>query len=320
MGSITRRRLAVAGIALLSAGVIAYAAIAYQIAAGVTKAERKPQEDTPQAHGLAYQDVSFPSREKGISLNGWYITKDPTRPAIIFVHGIDSQRADDNSVSLANELSRRGFQVLMFDLRGHGTSGEGRISAGYFERQDVLGAFDYLKAQGTPADRIGLLGFSMGAAIALMSAADESQLRAVVADSTFANASELIAQEVDRKTPFPEPVVPLFIPGAKLLAKVIYGIDVDALVPERSVSAIGYPIYQMHGDADTRIPLAHSVRVHEAAPLRSVLWVASGSEHVKAFTDYPGEYVDRVSGYYAERLGAPWLPSDAGAMSMIAAP
>jgi pimeloyl-ACP methyl ester carboxylesterase len=282
----------------------AYVGVSYEIAAGVTKAERKPFEDDPAKHGIAYQVVDFPSREQGISLNGWLIGQDPARPAIVMVHGIDSQRTADGAVGLAGDLHHAGFNVFMFDLRGHGTSGDGRISAGYYERQDVLGAVDYLVSKGTPSERIGLLGFSMGAAIVVMTAADDQRIRAIAIDSTYAKARELIAQEVDRKTPVPERVVPVFLPFAELLAKVMYGIEVSELEPERHVQKLGYPIFQLHSTGDTRIPFSHGQRVHDAAPAGSEFWVIQDSEHTEGYMDHPEEYVRRVGGYFKARLEA----------------
>lgn len=56
-------------------------------------------------------------------------------------------------------------------------------------------------AKSTPSDRIGAYGTSVGAAITIVAVAEEPRIHAIVADSTFDNESELIAQEVDRKTP-----------------------------------------------------------------------------------------------------------------------
>ena len=215
--------------------IVAYGLVSYLIASGVTKAERKAQEDHPSAYGLEFEDVEFASRRGDVTLKGWYIPGRREGPTLIFVHGIGSVRSGDRAVDLASRLAQRGFGILLFDLRAHGTSEGKQVSAGQHEQQDVLGAFDYLVRGGVPPDRIGLVGFSMGAGIALMAAAEEPAIRAVVADSPFANASELLGQETARKTPFPEWLVPIFLPTAKLMADQLYGINVGDLVPEEDV-------------------------------------------------------------------------------------
>ena len=55
-------------------------------------------------------------------------------------------------------------------------------------------------------------------------------------EASYANATDLIARESARKTPFPQWLIPVFIPTAKLMAKGIYGIDIGELAPERSVA------------------------------------------------------------------------------------
>ena len=165
-----------------------------------------------------------------------------------------------------------------------------------------MGAFDYLVKRGVDPGRTGLLGFSMGAATSILAAAEEPRITAVVADSPYADASDLIAREAARKTPFPLWLMPIFIPTAKLMAKGIYGIDIGELVPERAVSRLPYPILVIHGTGDQRVPLEQGRRVADAAAEGSLLWQAPGVDHVDAFLTYPDEYVERVTEYFGSRF------------------
>ena len=290
---------------LASALLVVYFTISYMIASGVTKAERRPQDDDPAAHGLNYEEVTFPSRKGGVVLDGWYLPGGSGQPAVIFVHGIGNIRSGDNAVEIAERLVSLGYHILLFDLRAHGTSESDRMSGGYFEQQDVLGALDFLVERGVPPGRFALVGFSMGAGISLLTAAGEPAIQAVVADSPFANVSELIAQETGRKTSFPEWVVPVFLPASKLIARLLYGIDIDSLAPERAAAQLSYPIMVVHGEADTRIPPEHGRRVYQAAQPGSTFWLVPGVEHVDAFLTYPDEYVERVTRYLSERFDSP---------------
>lgn len=283
--------------------VVAYGVVSYQIASGITKAERKEQVDHPAAYGLNFEVVEFASRTGDVDLDGWWLPGESGKPSIIFVHGIGSMRTGDNAMELAARLVSHGYNALLFDLRAHGSSGGEKISGGVYEQQDVLGAYDYLVGRGISSESIGVLGFSMGAATALLAASQEQGIRAVVVDSTYANASDLIAQETARKTIFPNWLVPAFIPTAKFLADRLYGIDVNTLVPEEAVQSLHYPILVIHGLGDTRIPFEHGVKVHGAAHPGSSIWLVPEVEHVDAFLTYPEEYVERVIGYYDVRLG-----------------
>ncbi len=285
--------------------VIIYGLISFLFAQGVTKADRDPQEDHPSNYGLVFEDVEFPSRRGDIMLSGWYLPGEASSPHLIFVHGIGSVRSGDNAVELAARLVEQGYNALMFDLRGHGSSQGDKVSGGYFERWDVLGAFDYLLERGVDPGRtgqIGLIGFSMGAATSILAAAEEPGITALVADSPYAEASDLIARESARKTPFPRWLIPIFIPSAKLMAKGIYGIDIGELVPERAVALLRYPILVIHGTGDQRIPWEQGQRVARAAEEGSFLWLAPDVDHVDAFLTYPDEYVDRVVEYFGSRF------------------
>ena len=299
---LTGRRFRIALPLTILVVVILYGLISFLIAQGVTKADRDAQEDHPSNHALMFEDVEFPSRRGDVVLSAWYLPGEVSSPHLIFVHGIGSVRSGDNAVELAARMVELGYSVLMFDLRGHGSSEGGQVSGGYFERWDVLGAFDYLLDRGVDPDRIGLMGFSMGAAISIMAGAEEPRITAVAADSPYADASDLIARESARKTPFPEWLMPVFIPTTKLMVKKIYGIDIGSLVPEKSVAGLGYPVFVIHGTADDRIPWEHGQRVADAAEEGSSLWLAPEVDHVDAFLTYPDEYVERVGEYFSSRF------------------
>ncbi len=293
-------RLSIVGFLVLA--TVAYVSVSFIIASGVTKAERKPQTDTPASYGIQFKDVEFLSRKGDVTLKGWHIAAQEGKPTVIFVHGISSNRSGDEAVDLASRLARMGFGSILFDLRAHGDSGGERISGGYFEREDMLGAFDFLVRNGVSHYSIGVIGKSMGAGTAILGAAEEPKIHAVVADSTYANVSELVAYETARKTSVPEWIAPIFVPGAKLEARAIYRIDIGALVPEKAVEQIAYPILVIHGSADERIPLSHGQRVYQAAKPGSALWLVPNVGHVEAFKTYPNDYTERISTYFLSRL------------------
>ena len=94
---------------------------------------------------------------------------------MILVHGLKSCRRDENVLMPAGMLRRHGFGVLLIDLRDHGDSDDEdlRFAGGTEEYLDVLGAWDWLAAQGVPKDRIGILGMSFGAATTVIAGGEE---------------------------------------------------------------------------------------------------------------------------------------------------
>ncbi len=279
-----------------------YLWVSYRMAAGLTLVERVELEDTPADYGREYENVRFRSRRGDVTLDGWYLVGRGGMPVVIFVHGISSTRTGGGMTELACMLNERGFGALMFDLRGHGMSGAGAMSGGWHERMDVLGAFDYLRGRGVRADRIGVLGLSLGAASAALAAADDPRIRAAVLDCPFARVSELIDDETELRTPLPRWAARVFKPTAVLLAKRLYDIEVNAIAPEEGVAKLDYPVMVIVTPDDGRIPPSHGLRVYEAAPDGSELWVVEGVEHCGAFIERREIYADRVSEYFESRL------------------
>ncbi|MCS7009777.1 MAG: hypothetical protein NZL98_00205, partial [Anaerolineales bacterium] len=100
---------------------------------------------TPAEYGLDYEEVAFPASD-GITLRGFWIPASGSDRAIIILHGHGSSL--DWDIQRAPHFHQAGFGVLLFDFRAHGRS-DGRLATfGYLERQDVLGAVEFLKARG----------------------------------------------------------------------------------------------------------------------------------------------------------------------------
>ena len=257
-----RRIVRIGAPAVLLLLAVMHLDISYLIASGVTKAERNEQEDNLEAYGVDYETIKFESRRGDVTLDGWYVPPMAEQPVIIFVHGIGSVRTGDGLTDLAARLHEQGFGALMFDLRTHGSSSGDKISGGWHERFDVLGGYDYLLSRGIDSDDIGVLGMSMGAGIAALAAAAEPGIEALILDSPYAKASELIAQETAHNAPFPEWFVPLFEPGVDIFADLVFDINIEGLAPEVAVAELSYPLMVIYGSEDTRIPTDHSQGVY----------------------------------------------------------
>ena len=109
---------------------------------------------------------------------------DPLRPFIVVCHELGASKA--SVVDLGILLQKEGFNVLLFDFRGHGGS-EGDVSGlGGQEKRDVLGAIDFLqKGRGVEARHIGLYGVGMGAHAAVLAAVERPALRVLVLDGLY---------------------------------------------------------------------------------------------------------------------------------------
>ncbi len=280
--------------------IVAFLGVSAFLGYSMTSVERVPVEGTPALSGLEYEDVSFPSREDELTLSGWYLPVEDSEPVIIMVHGAERNRADPTigMMDIASELVEHGYNVLMFDLRGHGESEGSRMSAGYYEQRDLLGAVDYVKGRGFEC--IGVLGFSVGAVTALMTTAGNDDIDAVVADSSFADLEDMMGPEFSKRTRFPK----FFLSPLLFMVKIMYGIDFSAIKPIEVVSGIApRPVLFIHGELDDTVPLEHAYRLQEASENpHSQLWVVPETAHVRAYVAQPEEYIDRVTAFFDTAL------------------
>ncbi|HEX6740107.1 MAG TPA: alpha/beta fold hydrolase, partial [Vicinamibacteria bacterium] len=137
------------------------------------------------------EEVTFRT-DDGLTLRGWYLPSQAPRDAIVICHGFAMNRHE--LLDLARALRERGHAVLLFDFRAHGASEGARSTIGYREADDIRAAVAHLCDRPELAGRrIGAAGISMGAAAALLAAAREPAIAAVVADSSFATLRGIAA-------------------------------------------------------------------------------------------------------------------------------
>lgn len=287
-------------ISLIAIVVVAFVGISAYLGYSMTRVERLPIEETPADMGLKYEDITFPSRDDKLTLRGWYLPSHNGEQIIIMGHGAGGHRADPdvNMLGIASELIDHGYNVLMFDFRGHGESEGERLSAGYHERKDLLGAIDFVKGRGFT--HIGILGFSMGATTALMAAAEEVDIDCVVADSSFAELTGIMEREFKERSGFPG----FFLTPVLFMVKIMYGVDFAAVEPVETVSGIAPRlILFIHGEEDTFIPLDHAYRLKEASQNpQNELWVAPNATHVRAYVENRAEYINKITAFFDEAL------------------
>jgi pimeloyl-ACP methyl ester carboxylesterase len=94
----------------------------------------------------------------------------------------------------AVRLAEAGFRCVLLDLRGHGASTGDHISFGAFESRDVSQVLDDLQGRGWDVSRVGVLGMSYGASVALLTAGRDSRVATVVAFEPFSSAERAVPE------------------------------------------------------------------------------------------------------------------------------
>ena len=152
-------------------------------------ARRPPDEaDSPANHGLTAEAAEFQAGD-GLTLRGWYVPAGDSVKTIIVCSGANGSL--DADVHVAPWLHEAGFNVLLFNWRAHGQSEGEVVTLGFNERYDLIAAVQFARAQG--AERIGVLGFSMGGTVAIATAAVYEDINALVVDSPFVTIVSAVA-------------------------------------------------------------------------------------------------------------------------------
>jgi dipeptidyl aminopeptidase/acylaminoacyl peptidase len=252
--------------------------------------------------GIPFEDVTIPSFD-GTKLYGWWMSAGRRAPTVVVLHGVKKNRTDVLRAALV--LRRAGFNVLIFDGRGHGDS-EGRfVTYGFYERRDVETAIEWLvKEKRVRRERVGLAGESMGAAIALQVAAHNPWICAVWADSPFASLRRVTEEFVRRVTGLPGAVLNPVLWTTIQVANYRGKFDVHSVDPLALAAQIKCPVYLVHGTADQTIAAAHSQNIYEALRGERELWIVEGARHARSVRHAKVQYSERLTRFFRERLKA----------------
>lgn len=242
---------------------------------------------TPADLGVPYQDVTLTTSD-GIALAAWY-TASANDTVVLVAHGHAAARLPEIYALFATN----GYGVLAWDARAHGASGGDFTSLGYFERLDAAAALAYAQAQ--PGVRhVVMWGQSMGGATAILAAAEQPAIEAVIVDSVFTTLAETI------NTAVPIPVLRPFI---RPFAEAEAGISVDRVRPIDEISRIApRPIFIIHGADDTAVPPDSGPRLYAAAGEPKALWIIAGARHVGGYRLDPATYETRVIAFLADAV------------------
>lgn len=217
---------------------------------------------TPRDIGLDYEDVTLHTAD-GVAIHGWFVPGGDR--VLLFFHG--------NAGNISHRLGsievfhRLGLSVLIIDYRGYGRS-EGRPSeAGMY--QDAEAAWEYLTvARGLAAERIVVLGRSLGGAVAAYLAAHRSP-GALIVESSFTSVPDL-ASELYRWLP------------ARTLSRFDYP-------TARYVAAVDCPVLVVHSRDDEITPFRHAEAIFAAARDGRALVELEGTHndaHLRSERDY----------------------------------
>jgi uncharacterized protein len=272
-------------------------------------------------------DVRAPD---GVLLRGWIVAPpQPNGSWVLLFHGVADNRV--GVIGQSEFLLRAGYSVVMMDARAHGASGGPIATYGWLERNDTRAVIDALFASYLDprpsmqwsgplppgyrgrghANHTFALGESMGAGIALQSAAADPRIEAVVAEAPFANLREA-AYDYAGLRKYPWLGKTLFAPGTWTLLyrdEKLAGFPVAEVSPVKAVASRAFPVLLICDELDVALPCRHAEIIYAAAHGPKQLWVVPRAFHTAAYGFEPEEFRRRVLAFFATYAAANPVPS-----------
>ena len=279
-----------------------YEAINYDQAADAYVATEPDPEHCTQAGATAGDALTT---SDGVPIAGWYIPAasgvGPTRPTVVVTHGWGANKS--NLLGRAAILHAT-YNVVLFDFRNHGQSGDAMTTQGVAEQSDLRAILDWLQANKGP-EQIAVLGVSMGGATAINEADDDERVDAMIIESTHATLANAAERRMARAG------YPLSLPGswAILLGGLVRtGLDMSAVDPVQAISRFDErPLLIVSGGADDAIgpnDAQDLVAAAEEAGSEVTLSVCATGGHGDVPEQCPNEYAGWVLGFLDRTIGA----------------
>ncbi|MFM7446425.1 MAG: alpha/beta hydrolase [Tabrizicola sp.] len=198
------------------------------------------RDPAPEAVGLTgVTDVALTTPD-GETLVLWESPAQGDRPTLLFLHGNAGEIAD--RADRQAFYQSRGYGTAFLSYRGYGGSTGRPTEAGLLI--DAKTAYDHLRGQGIPPDRIVLVGESLGTGPAVLTAA-ANPVAALVLEAPYSAAVDIARRAY--------PWLPV-----GLLMK-------DQYRSRDHIAAVRAPLLILHGEADQVIPQGFGKRLYDAA-------------------------------------------------------
>ncbi len=218
----------------------------------------------------------------GERAHGWFVrsSAQPAVATVMYCHGNGGNLT--NVAWVAEHLSARGFDILIFDYRGYGRS-DGRITDEWGLYADAEAIYDHLtRERGVLPERLVIFGQSLGSTAAI-DVASRRQCAALVVESGLSSASDMGAVAF--------PWLPRFLHS---LAK-------NRFESSRKIAEVKCPVLVTHGTNDPVIPVEQGRKLYESARDPKRLVIIEGGDH-NLFGNGGREYLTTITEFIHEAM------------------
>lgn len=298
-GGVAAWALGAAGLCTATAGAVV-GGVGWLAASRVTRPGSHTFDLPAVPDHLPLEPVRLTSAD-GTDLAAWFVAGTRSEP-ILLLHGHRASKRD--MLHHAAFLHAAGHPLLLLDLRGCGESGGRVVTFGGREREDVAAALAYLRDRpDIDGERIGILGLSLGGALAVLAAADCSAVRAVVAESAFADLRAVVRRHFRYAARLPAfPFAPLTI----WFVERRWGVRAARVVPQREIGTLrDCAVLLIHAVNDDVVPVEDAHLLFAAAREPKDLWLVADAQHAMAYKAEREAYAERVSAFFDQWLSRP---------------
>ena len=211
----------------------------------------------------------------------------------IVVHGYTSE--GKLLSSKAKHLYNMGYNVLVPDLRSHGTSEGNYIGMGWHDRLDIIDWINYIVIN-NPKSEIALHGTSMGSATVLMVSGEKlpSNVKAIVADCGYTSVYDEFSYQL--KQLFNLPAFPI-MNFSDVVTHIRAGYCLNDASAINQVKKSTTPILYIHGDKDDFVPYYMMDELYNATNSEKEKLTIEGGEHANSDLVNPKLYWSTVNSF-----------------------
>jgi alpha-beta hydrolase superfamily lysophospholipase len=236
------------------------------------RAPRIRERATPEKYGLTYREHYIPTvKEK--RLFSWLIPAEKSCCTMVIVHGWGANA--EMMLPLAQPFHRDGMDVVLYDARNHGQSDGDSFSSLPRFAEDLAKVLEWVK-QRSPDHQIVVLGHSVGAAAAILTASRGQEIDLVISVSGFAHPKLMMNRHLDR------PWLPKFLrPLIMNYIQWVIGFRFDDIAPMNRVPHLRCPVLLAHGTDDTVVPIddMHLIEASATAERPVQVVAVEGAQH-----------------------------------------
>lgn len=263
---------------------------------------------TPETLGLDYENISFTTTDN-LVIRGWWIPSkkegapidkvdrgssisqgDIRTKTIILLHGYPADKGD---ILPAMSFLNKTYNLLLFDFRYLGQSDGNYSTLGAKETEDLSSAIGFLKSRGIT--EVGIWGFSVGGAVALMTAPNFPEIKVIVSESSYAQL-DILSSQLYKVPILRHPLGFL----TNLWVQIVLGINTTNISPAKIAQNLAIPILIIHSKDDNVIPFEHALLLQEAFKnnIKTEFWFREDLTHGQ-FSQF---YQNRIGEFFEKNL------------------